>query len=200
MKKVNISIFLFVLTFSIFLTGCETNDRLNENDDYITVNSKLQKDEDLLSLIQIKNDFTDRLIASKVPIDKIKEAFLTGDDDFIYEALSYSNSEINHVNEIIKTSGFNLINRYPLIKSEVYKRLETDCLDCKKTENADLIFSTLEQTSPMNGLVRLKNDGEMSTGDWVKYTICVAACAVTAPTGPGYFLCCAVCAASFGPF
>ncbi len=90
MKKVNISIFLFVLTFSIFLTGCETNDHLNENDDYITVNSKLQKDEDLLSLIQIKNDFTDRLIASKVSIDKIKEAFLTGDDDFIYEALSYS--------------------------------------------------------------------------------------------------------------
>lgn len=104
------------------------------------------------------------------------------------------------MNEIIKTSGFNLINRYPLIKSEVYKRLETDCLDCIKTENADLIFSTLEQTSPMNGLVRLKNDGEMSTWDWVKYTICVAACVVTAPTGPGYFLCCAACVANFGLF
>ena len=30
-----------------------------------------------------------------------------------------------------------------------------------------------------------------------KYTVCVAACAVTAPTGFGYVLCCAVCYLSF---
>jgi len=190
----------YIISFSLILQGCGKNNDIERQDDYAYVNSRLQNDADLLALIQIKNDFTSRLTASKIPMNEIKEAFLTGNDDFIYEALSYSNKEANYMNSVIKTSGFNLVNRYPLIEGEVVKRLNTDCLECTTMENAELGFANLSKITPVNGLIRLKNNGEMSSSDWIKYTICVAACAVTAPSGPGYFLCCAACIASFGPF
>jgi hypothetical protein len=94
----------YIISFSLILQGCGKNNDIERQDDYAYVNSRLQNDADLLALIQIKNDFTSRLIASKIPMNEIKEAFLTGNDDFIYEALSYSNKEVNYMNSVIKTS------------------------------------------------------------------------------------------------
>lgn len=189
-----------LLSIGAIFQGCQKDSDLFIADDYISVNEKLQNDADLLYLIQIKEEITNRIINSETPLDEIKEAFLIGDEEFINKALSYSEMEMNEVRNSILKSGNNIINRYPLIETQVNKKLESDCVDCFDTKKIDFLFANLEKTTFTGEQIRLKNDGESSSVDWAGYTLCIAACSLTAPTVVGYIACCALCVYTFGPF
>lgn len=193
-----ICISLFVS--GIVFQGCQQDSFLSQEDDYITVNNKLQNDADLLYLMEIKDEITNRLINSKIPLEDIKAAFLAGDENFINKALCYSENEMSKISNLILRSGNNLMNRYPLIEKQVTKRMETECLDCVSTDNINFLFANLEKTASPVGNVRLRSGGESSSVDWVGYTLCIAACSLTAPTGVGYIACCALCVYTFGGF
>jgi len=188
MKNLKIRFGLFslltVLAVSVFLTSCQQEDILPEELTQDEIVAKMQNDTDVADLLsktdEIRTEFMEKAITNNVSAETMIEAMEAGTFNELLETMGIDVAEYQQSMAEIQQLSQTVLNKYPSIET---------CESCE-SENKEIELAELQT---MLDAAYLRG---CSGWGWVKYTTCVAGCALST-AGVGYAICSLVCYWSF---
>lgn len=152
-----------------------------------------ENDSDVLTLVGLMeesaNDALQALKKQGIGADEFKQLYERGNEQEIANTLKMDASVVFERNFKINELAQKINTKYPDLESRI-----NDGHDVQVYQDP---FTMMGQFLDSDGTSKDKCSGWRNWRNLGKYTVCLAACAVTAPTGWGYFLCATVCYFSF---
>jgi hypothetical protein len=87
----------------------------------------LENDPDYLELIEIRDDFTDRIISLGVPINDLRQAYANSDDEEIWSLLGLTNADVKELHDRLDKARLNLLDRYPELEDLMEQSSQQSC-------------------------------------------------------------------------